>query len=108
MAGRGEDGGRERCPPYHLCGNAHLVEFLLVVGAGFGAVVCDEDELLPCESVSTIYQPLRPVASNNTIKYLYFAASLESRLCPRTGDLPTIVRLCFSSYPQPAVIVQHR
>ena len=60
--------GRERCLPYHLCGNAHLVEFLLVVRARFGAVVCDEDNLLPCGPVSTIYQPLGPVASNNTIK----------------------------------------
>ena len=46
------------------------------------------------------------VSSGDVVGYLYFAASPECRPCPRTGDLPTIGRLCFSSYPQPAVIVQ--
>lgn len=30
---------------YHLRGDAHGIEFFLVVGPGFGAVVCDEDDL---------------------------------------------------------------
>ena len=46
------------------------------------------------------------ISSGDAIRYLYFAASPECRPCPRIGDLPTTVRLCFSSYPQPAVIVQ--
>lgn len=32
---------------YHFCWDAHGVELFLVVGAGLGAIVCDEDDLLP-------------------------------------------------------------
>ena len=35
---------------YDGAGNAHALEFLLVVGARFGAVVCDEDDLFACFS----------------------------------------------------------
>lgn len=30
---------------YHFRWDAHGLEFFLVVGTGFGAVICDEDDL---------------------------------------------------------------
>ena len=33
---------------YDGAGDAHALEFLLVLGAGFGAVVCYEDDLFAC------------------------------------------------------------
>lgn len=38
---------------HHFAGYAHLVKLLLVVLAGFGAVVGHKDKLLACHHVST-------------------------------------------------------
>ena len=38
---------------YHFRWDAHAVEFFLVVGAGFGAVVCDKDDLFAWTLQST-------------------------------------------------------
>lgn len=44
MCGRAGE-GRWRGEAYDCSWYAHAGEFLLVFGAGFGAVICDEDDL---------------------------------------------------------------
>jgi len=82
---------------YHFCWDAHGVELFLVVGAGLGAIVCDEDDLLPWKYAdyhNDIYFP------DKEKTHLYSSVALSSRQYPRTSGLRTIERLCSSSPSQ--------
>lgn len=88
---------------YFFCLDAHFVEFLLVVRAGLGAVVCHEDELFAWSSVNFV--PLsvsRPSVhsfashAHGECSYLSASASQSYPVSPGTSDHPTTARLSFS------------
>ncbi len=82
---------------YDFAGDTHAFEFRLVVGAGFGAVVCYEDDLFACLGMGKTF---RGDAGMSLRVDLCSVAFLMSQPCPRIGDRLTIVRLCFSSRSQ--------
>ena len=65
---RGAGGGGGDAGTHEFGGDAHGVEFLFIVGAGLGAVVCDEDEAFASgggaeSALSAWVGPSRPMAA---------------------------------------------
>lgn len=68
--GKGRGGGEYGRVAYHFCRDAHCIQFLLVVGAGFGAVVRDEDYLLAC-MVGSADDSIRPIKTDRQQQWWY-------------------------------------